>query len=97
MLSKQIVEMLQFAILINYLIGSWPEETLLSKSIVGWWCGVLVVDVLVWQCLHRPPYVKEFMNVFDVGLGLVFIYAKYHKPIDRMLAKLAAVVVSVLR
>ena len=97
MLSKQLVELLQFAILTSYLLSSWRQETRLSQGIMLWWCSVLAVDVFVWQCLNRPPYVKAFMNVFDVGLGLVFIYAKYRQPMERMLTKLAALGLSVFR
>lgn len=85
MLEKQIAELVELCLLALYLLTTWTKETDFSKSILAWWCSVLYVDIFFWHCLNRPPYIKEFMNLFDVGLGLVLIYAKYRNVCKKYL------------
>ena len=76
---KSTVELVQLCLILGYTLTTWGREKLVSKIICTWWVSVLCVDLFLWRG-NRPPYVKEFLNCFDVGIGLVLIYAKFKNP-----------------
>jgi hypothetical protein len=95
-MTKTVVELCQLAILSAYLLTAWSRETQASKAILAWWIGVLAIDIFIWRG-HRPPYAKEFLNCFDVGIGLVLMYAKLKNLVKKYVQLLLAVVLCLFR
>lgn len=95
-MTKTGIEIIQLAILSGYLITAWRRETQMSKAILAWWIGVLAIDVFIWRG-NRPAYVKEFLNCFDVGIGLVLIYAKCKNLVKKYVQLFLALVLCLFR
>jgi hypothetical protein len=88
---KSIVELVQLFLILGYTLTTWGRERWASKIVCAWWSGVLMIDLFIWRG-NRPIYVKEFLNCFDVGIGLVFIYAKFKNPCKHYVKHLIAFV-----
>lgn len=86
------VELIQLALIAGYTLTTWRKEKWWSTLGCVWWCWVLFVDIFIWQG-NRPPSAKEFLNCFDVGIGLVILYAKYHHLITQW-AKVVVMAIS---
>ena len=93
---KATFELLQLCLIMGYTLTTLDREKLASKIICTWWATVLCVDLFVWRG-NRPPYVKEFLNCFDVGLGMVIIYAKFRHPVKHVFKLVLAFLVNVFR
>lgn len=90
-MSKTGFELIQLILIFGYVLTTYKKERWWSTAGCVWWGWVLFVDIFIWEG-NRPPYAKEFLNCFDVGIGLVIIYAKFKNPLRHLVKSIVVAV-----